>query len=611
MLTLMRAVTVGRIIAIPLLAVSAPAAESWVRLKSPNFELLSQAGEKKGREAILHFEQVRSFFAAAMKSGVSTPLPVRIIGFSAEREFRPYRPTEFAAAFYQAGHSHDTIVMSELGADRFPIAVHEYVHLLVQHSGLKIPVWLNEGMAELYSTLKQIGKQVQVGALIPGRFQMLHSEKWIPLAVIATTGLLSPHYNDKDRAGMFYSQSWALTHMLSLDARYRPSYPALVEQLHKGVNAADAFQKIYAKSIVDVDKDLQAYVRGDRFNAALFNIRLEKLAETPSSEPAPQFDVDMALAGLLDGRKAAEARARYEALANAHPQRPEPHEALANLDLRAGDRERAASRFARAFELGAANPKTLWNYALMLQGPESSERVIPVLEKLASLDATHVQARLMLADRYSRRREYVRAVSTLREIKSVKPEDADRLFLSLAYAGYQAGDLAEAAAAADRLRKLAKTPEEIERAQRVYDMVTRKPDPETPRARPQVARLKEPGRAEQERDPEDRPELKRRAPPESTFTVEEKKKETVSEDATLVQVDCLGAQARLVVADGGKRKSFLIDDPRRVVIRNTGSVTVDFTCGPQKPRKVSIEFLPGADAKHGTAGLVRGLDFRE
>jgi len=38
------------------------AADQWIKVSTPHFELFTTAGEKKGREAILYFEQVRTFF---------------------------------------------------------------------------------------------------------------------------------------------------------------------------------------------------------------------------------------------------------------------------------------------------------------------------------------------------------------------------------------------------------------------------------------------------------------------------------------------------------------------------------------------------------------------
>ena len=47
------------------------AAEQWLKIKSSNFELFTTAGEKKGRETILYFEQVRSLFGKLTNPGQS------------------------------------------------------------------------------------------------------------------------------------------------------------------------------------------------------------------------------------------------------------------------------------------------------------------------------------------------------------------------------------------------------------------------------------------------------------------------------------------------------------------------------------------------------------
>ena len=85
------------------------------------------------------------------------------------------------AAFYLKGRDRDHIVMGGMGVDYDSTAVHEFVHLLVARSGTKLPLWLNEGLAELYSNLEPQGKTVHVGKLIPGQVLRLRETKWIPL----------------------------------------------------------------------------------------------------------------------------------------------------------------------------------------------------------------------------------------------------------------------------------------------------------------------------------------------------------------------------------------------------------------------------------------------
>src|SRR5204863_8988570 len=127
------------------------------------------------------------------------PIPVRLVAFGSAKEYEPYRLNEFAIAYYHETLDRDYIVMSRSGSETFPIAVHEYVHLLVRHSGMKLPPWLNEGLAELYSTLRPMGDKILVGELIPGRRQALLQEKWVRLTTILAADHNSLYYNEKHK----------------------------------------------------------------------------------------------------------------------------------------------------------------------------------------------------------------------------------------------------------------------------------------------------------------------------------------------------------------------------------------------------------------------------
>src|ERR1700680_2139358 len=99
------------VILFPFLRGPLGAADQWVKLVTPNFELYTSAGEKKGREAILYFEQVRSFFLEASISKHVSEFPVRIVAFRGEKQYLPYRVNEFAFAYYVRGRNRDYIVM--------------------------------------------------------------------------------------------------------------------------------------------------------------------------------------------------------------------------------------------------------------------------------------------------------------------------------------------------------------------------------------------------------------------------------------------------------------------------------------------------------------------
>src|SRR5205814_7369101 len=89
---------------------SNPAEAHWIRLHSPNFELYTSAGARNARDTLKEFERVRSFFLQAFKGPVAKPSPVRLVAFSSTKEYEPFRPNEFATAYYHQMAERDYIV---------------------------------------------------------------------------------------------------------------------------------------------------------------------------------------------------------------------------------------------------------------------------------------------------------------------------------------------------------------------------------------------------------------------------------------------------------------------------------------------------------------------
>ena len=79
--------------------------------------------------------------------------------------------------------------------------------------------------------------------------------------------------------------------------------------------------------------------------------------------------------------------------------------------------------------------------------------------------------------------------------------------------------------------------------------------------------------------------------------------------ASLKNLECAGEAARFHVRVGQTAMVFEIPDPTNVLIKHSGEAQHDFTCGPQKPFHVAIDYAVKSDPKKGTAGIVREVDF--
>jgi tetratricopeptide (TPR) repeat protein len=591
--------------AVSLLAACSPAADSrWTRLRTDNFELYTSASPRSARDTIRTFEQVHGFFEKVLGRGPARPAPVRLVTFGSAKEYEPYKINDFAAAYYSQTADRDYIVMGRSGADVFPLAVHEYVHLLVRHSGMKLPPWLNEGIAELYATLRPMGDKVIVGDLLPGRHRALLDDKWVPLQTILAADHASPYYNEKDKAGSLYNEGWALTHMLNFEAAYRPKFPELMRAIAGGKDSVDALTGLYGKPLDRIERDLQQYLRGTSFKAALFPAKFERKVEDAVSEPLGEFDVALMLSDLTFGPgKEAEREKALRRLAEQDASRPESYRGLGELSWRRGRTEEAIEYFGKAYARGDRDSKLLWDYGRLLERTNGAEAA-KVLTELLAKDPERLEVRLELAETQYRLDDAKAALQTLAAVRKVTPEQSARFFKVAVYAHLRNGDRQNAEATARRFREVAKTPEDREAAEALLAQLA---PARAPTVDPSDTRPVQNASAEEEK-----PLLRRIEPaPRSAGEVtHEPLPQRPSVTGRFVELDCRGAQARMVVETEAGRKAFLIEDAGKVAITAGSDGPVDMTCGPQKsPVRVEISFDPPRPNQTGIQGIVRTLAF--
>jgi hypothetical protein len=557
----------------------------WIQMQSANFEAYSSAGERDTRDALRDFERVRDFFLQANQREPPKPVPVYVVVFGSEKEYAPYRFNEVAIAYYFGGSDRDYIVMGRTGDEAARVAVHEYVHSVARHLGLKYPTWLNEGVADLYSTLRMQGDKALVGDLVPGRMQTLFTEKWIPLPLLLSATQNSPFYNEKNKASSFYGESWALAHMLQLSPQYSPKYSEFLKILQSGADSAAALEKAYGKPIAEIEKDLQSYFRGNQFYGRLFPVKLVNSTEKFPATPAPEFDVRLALADLTNRPgKEFETRKMLEELASADPKRPEPWASLGYLAWRDNQIPDAVEAFGNAYDRGNRSAKFLWDFGRLAER-ERRETAVTALTDLFKLEPARLDVRMELAALHLNARRPGAALSVLSDVHTVTADDAPRFFTLLANAQLQLRDLDGARITVAKLAANAKTSEDrarVEQMQRYLEQPGAKP--------PQVADDSSGGTG-----PDKVPRLVRPAP----AGVRPPLLPSPEVEGSFVEFVCLEKSFKVVVDTEKGKKGFLIPNPNQVVIVGRADGKVELNCGPQTPVHVKLEYTPstsGTDA---------------
>ncbi|HEX8128425.1 MAG TPA: tetratricopeptide repeat protein [Pyrinomonadaceae bacterium] len=284
-------------------AAATTAKEEWVGVRSPHYLLVGDTTESEIREVAIRFEQFRKAFSQLFPaSGLSSSVPTTVVvfkDFDSYKDFRPHyqgRPTEFVS-YFQSGLDTNYIALS-LDRDRESLYVklfHESVHLLIDSQSRRIPDWLNEGLAQYYSTFEfdiAANKNV-LGKPVTGHLAFLRKNKLLPLATLFAVDRESADYNERERSGIFNAQSWALVHylMTANEGRRQLQLLRFIELTAAGAPFEKSFRQSFKAGYETMEEELKEYVRRENFRVR--NTQLEDhLSVVAELESLPLTDAD-------------------------------------------------------------------------------------------------------------------------------------------------------------------------------------------------------------------------------------------------------------------------------------------------------------------------------
>lgn len=433
--------------------------DKWIGLYTPHFQLYSLSDSRSAMEALRRFETISSFFAQAPLIKGIPPSPVRIIALSPNSEFQAYMVNSSAAAYYQRTHRGDYIVIRDLTPENFELSVHEYTHLMIHQSGLTLPLWMDEGLADLYSSLRAGYGQVRLGGAPLGRLDTLQNEPWLDLATLFAVVHGSPYYSQLPKMRVFYAESWALTHMLALDPEYSPQFPEFLSLLSHGTSARKCFQLVYHKSLNQIIADLQHHLFRKQLASEVLEIDLTAASGIePKSIVSPQAQAELSLADLaaFNGHSPADGETQLKSLSNKYPDSPDAEESLGYLALAQNHPADARLHFANAVERHSTSSEVLFYLAQLLQasgGPD--EQAVDLLNRALAIDPSNYSARIELGCLAARANRFELAVSTLSSMGAVKPEHGYLINYDLAYSYAQLDQNDEARSYGEKARSLA------------------------------------------------------------------------------------------------------------------------------------------------------------
>ncbi len=352
-------------------------AATWSYASSDHFEAYAAGDEKHVREVIVSFERIHTVFEHLLNAPQNDVLPTRLVVFATAKDFAPYRLNDNANAFSLSTPDGDFIVMHSLNTDALPVAMHEYTHLMIGRTGTDYPLWLNEGLAQFYSTMTLQEAKVRLGLELPHAMETLRkSKQLIPLDRLFAIDERATEDNDPRIAPLLYAECWALTHMLLMHDQYRERTPALLTAVASGTPAARAVSEAYGKTLEMIAADLKKYVARFKVDSRVVDAPVGSNGARVTSRAADEADVAVTLAAVLGwqpGRED-EGRAGMAALEAHAPESLRLAEARGLLENYTSHCDTARTYLAKAVALGSANPAVLRAYANIIAGSDPEEQ---------------------------------------------------------------------------------------------------------------------------------------------------------------------------------------------------------------------------------------------
>ncbi|MBV8817734.1 MAG: hypothetical protein JO022_05200 [Acidobacteriaceae bacterium] len=566
----------------------------WTLIRSTHFEVYSESGAQNGRNTALWLERLRAFFvqAGVTKAGADLERhgPVRVIVFDAVSHYALFRPASTADAFFLSGPARDYLVLTALGSEEFGLAAHEYAHLVVHSMGVRLPVWLEEGIAEFFSTVRIGEHESLIGGALPTRVFALRQNSWIALPDLLAAA--SPMRADRKQASVFYAESWLLTDMLIFSPRYAPKLPRFIDQMSAPGSEASAISRVYGKSLGDIETDLRSWMQ--RSSSAVPLPGVSAGVEEFRASTLDEFASRLVLAELfLACGRLDEAERAYGDLAEDRPDDAQMHAALGTIALRKGKRDIAREEWKRAMELGIDDATLCYHYAALaedagLPAPEIRAALLRAVALAPDFD----DARYKLGLLESNAGDYVAALQHLQAMRTVPRARAYAYWSAMASAYTDAEQRDAAIDAAHKALSFAATSEERSAALRSSYVA----------ATDLTVQLSRDGNG--------------------NLQMVTARKPHGSDDwnpfiEPADQIRRLDGQIRKVECESGRITGFRIEgaskgvevalpDPSHVLIQGG---TPEFVCDAEDGRKVAIEYA--ASREHAAAdGVLRGMRFR-
>jgi tetratricopeptide (TPR) repeat protein len=362
----------------------------WIEGRTAHFRIFSCATTQAVAQVAGRLEQFRDAYAAlAGGQAVASP-PIVVFAFPDYETMSPFLPVYDGkpanlAAFFRRGSDENLIVLSlsQGRSNAMEVVYHEFAHLLLRHNEAYWPLWLAEGMADIYATFQiDASRRARIGMPLAHHLRVLTNAPLMSLHDLFSVTRESPSYNESSRQGLFYAQSWLLAQYLMLGSTpaRQAQFRQLTPLLRQGLSPEAAFTNAFRTTLPAMDAELRRYLAQGNFPS--LDLLVQANVNGPRSifwralapaEVSFHLGDELLRIGRLDAAEKYFARTKKLA-----PASPLGYEGSGLLAAKRGDSAQAISYFQEAMKRGPVSFLAHFTYALekyRVASKEAGDRV--------------------------------------------------------------------------------------------------------------------------------------------------------------------------------------------------------------------------------------------
>jgi tetratricopeptide (TPR) repeat protein len=291
---------------------SAPAAEStpWQEIHSTHFTVITDAGEKKGREVALRFEQMRAVFNNLLtKDHLNQPVPLTILAFSNDKSYYQLAPLRQGQpigvpGFLLTNDDQDFIALNLMETEPWRAVAGDLARLWLGDNYPPVQEWFDDGFVAYFSSIRVNDKNVEIGGdpSITGTFdqlpggvhnsftEALSSQEWIPLPDLFAMKHDPSRVRDNalgqdPHLTKYYAESWMVMHYLIHENKLPEtgSYFDLVFTHQTPIE--EAIQKAYGVTPAQLQDAVKQYFQSLTALRAEVEAARQKASSASSAQP--------------------------------------------------------------------------------------------------------------------------------------------------------------------------------------------------------------------------------------------------------------------------------------------------------------------------------------